>query len=120
MTRLQHRLWNSNRKRWLSLTSNYGTTVWINSELCGTQEYMELDRWTGCVDTNKNYIYENDIVSASIYTGELALLLNVYFEKGAFWINYPDGDTDRYVIGEFPGSLAIIGNTRENPEIQLD
>ena len=120
MTRLMHRAWNNDTKKWVHLTSNIGTTFWVNNDLVGAQDCIDLDRYTGADSTHCSSIFENDIVGANIYSGEIPLLLLVYFDKGAFWINYHDGESDRFVIGEFPGRLAIIGNTRDNPDIVLD
>ena len=69
-------------------------------------------------------IYESDVVEASIYSDEKPQELTVQWRKGAFVIDYEDSEYDCVVIGEFVGSLEVIGNIHEkdltgnqNPDI---
>jgi len=58
-------------------------------------------------------IWEGGIVKASIYQGEESQILPVYYDKGAFWIDYEDSESDRVPVGCFIGSLEVIGNIHE-------
>ena len=59
-------------------------------------------------------IWEGDKVKASIYQGEDPQILPVYYDKGAFWIDYKDSESDRVPVGCFIGSLEVIGNDEES------
>jgi hypothetical protein len=58
-------------------------------------------------------IWEGDIVKASIYQGEEPQILPVYFNDGAFWIDYEESESDRVPIGCFAGTLEVIGDIYE-------
>ena len=73
--------------------------------------------YTGLKDKNGVEIFGGDRVAAHIYGDEDPHNLEVYFKDGAFIINYEDSETDITAIGWFPGSLEVIGNIYENPEL---
>jgi hypothetical protein len=50
----------------------------------------------------KSWIYDDD-----------EQICTVYFNQGAFWIDHKDSEVDRFVIGEFPGSIEVIGHIHE-------
>jgi len=62
-------------------------------------------------------ICQGDMVEASIYCDEEPQVLEVIFRKGAFVIDYEDSESDCVIVGEFAGSLKIIGNKSDNPEL---
>lgn len=76
-----------------------------------------VGQYIGENDDNDNRIYENDIVKASIYCDEDPKILEVYFEDGAFWIDYKDDDSDRCLVATFVGTIEIVGNLTDNPEL---
>jgi len=71
------------------------------------------------LDSNKKEIYSEDIVEANIYSDEVPQILDVYYNDfmTAFVIDYVDSDSEVVPIGFFAGSLRIIGNSIENPEL---
>jgi hypothetical protein len=62
-------------------------------------------------------IWEGDIVEASIYEDEKPKILEVKNVDGCFVIDYESEDADIYPVGCFPGSIKIIGNIHENPDL---
>jgi len=94
------------------------------SRACG-DEYVKFDRiealmqYTGLKDRNGAKIFEGDIVKAWMYDDEFHIL-KIYFEDGAFLIDFQDSDSDLTTIGWFienGGNVEIIGNIYENPEL---
>jgi len=81
------------------------------------QSTGEMDRKRTPEFPKGQEIWEGDDVKASIYDDEEPQILTVYFEKGAFWIDYKESEFDRVPVGSFVGSLEIIGNihTEEKP-----
>jgi uncharacterized phage protein (TIGR01671 family) len=77
----------------------------------------EPQQYTGLRDKNGVRIFEGDIVAASIYRDEEPQVLEVEFRNGAFVIDYEDADSDVVNVGDFVGTLEIIGNIFENPEL---
>jgi uncharacterized phage protein (TIGR01671 family) len=73
--------------------------------------------WTGKKDIAKKDIYARDIVRAQIYRDEQAMILEVKWLDGAFVFDYPGDGFDYQNIGNFPGSLEVVGNLTENPEL---
>ena len=71
-----------------------------------------LESLTGEHDRNGKEIFEGDRVESMIYPDDLQKC-TVYFENGAFWIDHQDSEVDRFVIGEFPGAIEIIGHIHE-------
>jgi len=59
-----------------------------------------------------------DIVSAGIYYDEGPRILEIYYDRGGYWIDYKGEGYDRVLVGEFMGSLEIIGNIHQNPELK--
>jgi len=85
------------------------------------QEIIARCEYTGEMDSKRTpefpkgqEIWEGDTVKASIYKDEEPQILPVYFDKGAFWIDYEDSESDRVPVGCFVGSLEVIGNIHDN------
>jgi hypothetical protein len=76
----------------------------------------EVMRYTGLKDKNGKEMCEGDIVRANIYTDD-HLYLEVYYHNGCFIIDYKDSEADYFCVGDFPGSLEVVGNIYENPEL---
>jgi len=78
-----------------------------------------VGQYTEHLDSNKKEIYSKDIVEANIYSDEVPQILDVYYNDfmTAFVIDYVDSDSEVVPIGFFAGSLRIIGNSIENPEL---
>ena len=98
MKELKVRIWDEDNK-WFE----YPDTLELNIGL-------EYQLFTGRRDKSGKDIYEGDIVAASIYSDEKPQILEVEFRNGAFVIDYEDSESDVVNIGEFVGSLEIIGN----------
>lgn len=62
-------------------------------------------------------ICEADIVRASIYSNEEPQILEVKFVGSAFIIEYEDSESDTVLLSEFVGSVEILGNIYEHPEL---
>ena len=70
-------------------------------------------------DINGKEIYENDIVTANIYADDISLCTVKYDANFcAFIIEYRDSEVDYFLIGEFPGTIEIVGNIYENIELK--
>jgi uncharacterized phage protein (TIGR01671 family) len=76
--------------------------------------YMQF---TGLLDKNGKEIYEGDIVTASVYVDESEGPYEVEWLEGMFKIDYRDAEADYYPIGTFPGTIEVIGNIYESPEL---
>ncbi len=49
-------------------------------------------------------------MKASIYSDEEPQILQVHYRKGGYVINYVDSESDCVLVGEFVGTLELIGN----------
>jgi len=79
-----------------------------------------VGQFTGQMDSKRTEEYpkgqeicQGDMVEASIYCDEEPQELEVIFRRGAFVIDYEDSESDCVIVGEFAGSLKIIGNIHE-------
>jgi len=79
-----------------------------------TEEYPEGQEIYGSIPINGKISKGGDKVKASIYQGEEEQVLSVYYEDGAFWIDYKDSESDRVPVGCFVGSIEIICNIHED------
>jgi len=103
--------------------------IWMDSGTCdqfgllndadcvGGKDRFILEQFTGEIDRKRTpefpkgqEIWEGDNVKACIYQDEEEQILPVYYEDGAFWIDYKDSESDRVPIGCFIGSLEVVGN----------
>ncbi len=66
---------------------------------------------------NGQSIYKGDIVSASIYFNEEPQILEIKYVGTAFVIDYEDTESDTVLLSEFMGSVEVIGNTTDDPEL---
>lgn len=98
-----------------------------------TQRFMELgepiphlgegwqiigkDQFIGLKDRNGKDVLEADIVKASIYSDEPESILEVRYDGGCFVIDYHDSESDFVPVGWFVGSVEVIDNIHENPEL---
>jgi uncharacterized phage protein (TIGR01671 family) len=78
---------------------------------------VSRDQYICLRDANKREIYDGDIVKAWIYGDEKPQILEVHYEAGGFCINYVDADYDTVFVGCFAGTIEVIGNIHENPEL---
>jgi len=86
---------------------------------------IELEQYIGIKDRKRTKefpkgqdICGGDIVSAGIYYDEGPRILEIYYDRGGYWIDYKGEGYDRVLVGEFMGSLEIIGNIHQNPELK--
>jgi len=112
---IKYRIYNPIEKRMIEsgatptmLSSFFGVTSILH-----VAHKMKYQQYTGLLDLNGKEIYEGDIVDANIYADETPQTLTVEFRKGAFVIDYEDSEFDCFLVGEFPGTLKVVGNIYE-------
>ena len=76
-----------------------------------------VGQFTGLRDKNGKEIYEGDVVRASIYCDEDAQVLEVKYRGTGFVIDYRDSEADYFMLSDFPGTVEVLGNIYENPEL---
>lgn len=76
-----------------------------------------LCEWSGREDTEGVDIYEGDEVEAAIYVDETPQNLVVEYRDTCFVIDYEDSESDCVPVGHFVGTIKVIGNIHENPEL---
>ena len=114
MREIKFRAWDKERKEWQHFTlqeliTGQATIIW-----------PKLDDWcqyTGLMDRNGKEIYEGDVVRASIYCDEDAQVLEVKYRGTGFVIDYRDSEADYFMLSDFPGTVEVLGNIYENPEL---
>ena len=79
-------------------------------------EHSKKDQFTGLHDKDGKEIYKGDVVEALIYADEAPQILEIEFRNGSFVIDYEDSESDCVPVGNFVGTLKIIGNIYDNPE----
>lgn len=77
----------------------------------------DLMQYTGLRDRHGKEIYEGDVVRASIYCDEDAQVLEVKYRGTGFVIDYRDSEADYFMLSDFPGTVEVLGNIYENPEL---
>ena len=89
-----------------------------NWKKVSTNDRFIINQFTGEADTHDNDIYKGHILRCSMYADE-EKILPVYFEGSSFWIDYDDGEWDRFVLSEFIkiGRVEIIGDIHTTPEL---
>lgn len=124
--RFMFRVWDKSNKEWAqdftlsqdgNLLCDNGTTLFVPSEFVGMQ-------CTGMKDKDGRYIYEGDYVEEEypkfydINKYEtLSRIGHVYRAEVGFCIDWNEGYINFYK--GFEGTLKVIGNIYENPEINL-
>ena len=78
---------------------------------------QEYEQFSGEKDTNKVEIFDGDIVEAYIYGDEVSQVLPVEYRGSSFLINYEDSESDCVPVDLFAGTLKVIGNIHEHPEL---
>ena len=76
-----------------------------------------VTQYTGLKDSQGRMIFKGDIVEASIYADEKPSILEVYWSKGCYVIDYEDSESDYIPIGWFTGEIKVVGNIFENSEL---
>ncbi len=95
-----------------AIKHGYHGTAWTDDAKAGT-----LMQFIGLKDKTDKELYSGDIVSASIYADEEPQILEVIFRDSSFLIDYEDSESDCVPVALFVGTLEIIGNIHENPEL---
>lgn len=97
------------------LSYNFKTNEYeiVNSQGVWPVTGESVGQSTGEKDCNKAEIFNKDWVKANIYSDEEPQILQVYYRKGAYIIDYKDSESDCVMIGEFVGSLELT----DNPEL---
>jgi len=116
MNKNKFRAWDSNFKKWIRLNGSIGNSFWREGELCGAQEYILFEQYTGLKGKNGTEIYEGDIVKLDSWEG----VQQIVFIEGAFCL----ADKHGWYVGDIhyinhadKNQATIIGNIRENPEL---
>ena len=122
MREIKFRAWNFITKSMIDLKQI--TPLAINMDVNGLfipfSDELHLMQFTGLHDRNGKEIYEGDIVKLSIYTEEEPTISEVeWTEIGGFCVDYNDGEADFFMIGDFPGTIEVIGNIYENAELAV-
>ena len=115
MRQIKVRAWNKKTNSWI---------YWVVSEdcMCDLLIYEFIDKeslgqYIGQKDCEGKEIYGGDVVEASIYADEIPQILTVEYRETCFLIDYKDSESDCVPVGSFVGSIKIIGNIFENPEL---
>jgi uncharacterized phage protein (TIGR01671 family) len=124
MRNIKFRAWDKDNKKiydWKHIYNIYrrvddsiGVTIALDNGASFKLINVKLLLYADSKDKNGKEIYEGDIVRANIYIDD-HIYLKVYYHNGCFIIDYKDSEADYFCVGDFYGSLEVVGNIYENP-----
>ena len=76
-----------------------------------------VGQYIGIKDYEGKRIFEGGVVKAWIYSDEKPSILEVRADHGCFVMDYEDSESDFIPVGWFAGSVEVIGNIHDNPEL---
>ncbi|MDU2048647.1 MAG: YopX family protein [Clostridium perfringens] len=91
-----------------------------DNSLTDTLEMIELMQYTGLKDKNGKEIYEGDILSIKIYSGDKVIVEGktvVEFKDGCFGVIWGHDKAFLSLNSFFKAKFEVIGNIYENPEL---
>ncbi|MDK0941198.1 YopX family protein [Clostridium perfringens] len=91
-----------------------------DNSLTDTLEMIELMQYTGLKDKNRKEIYEGDILSIKIYSGDKVIVEGktvVEFKDGCFGVIWGHDKAFLSLNSFFKAKFEVIGNIYENPEL---
>ena len=115
MREIKFRAWNSIDKKmvgWCSLKHSFDAFI--------KSKHYELMQFTGLTDKNGVDIYEGDIVQGHFYdTDEWKDIAGITYcdHRAKFVFNDGNGEQDAFIDDINTGTLEVIGNIHQNPEL---
>ncbi|MDH5083522.1 YopX family protein [Clostridium perfringens] len=91
-----------------------------DNSLTDTLEMIELMQYTCLKDKNRKEIYEGDILSIKIYSGDKVIVEGktvVEFKDGCFGVIWGHDKAFLSLNSFFKAKFEVIGNIYENPEL---
>lgn len=91
-----------------------------DNSLTDTLEMIELMQYTGLKDKNRKEIYEGDILSIKVYSGDKVIVEGktvVEFKDGCFGVIWGHDKAFLSLNSFFKAKFEVIGNIYENPEL---
>jgi len=127
MKEIKIRAWDKMRKRMIyppgPCDSNPGPGITLDGRMYihGVYQDLVLLPWTGLIDKNAEEVYEGDILGGNLEGGWIEFCdtcKNFQYHLG-YGCSACEGDVHWYELVEENGSLEIIGNIYENPDLKV-
>ncbi|HFD2052565.1 TPA: YopX family protein [Clostridium perfringens] len=118
---IKFRVWSEKNKKMLEIQKHsfktgksmpYGYNI--------AYDFGELMQYTGLKDENEKEIYEGDILSIKIYSGDKVIVEGktvVEFKDGCFGVIWGHDKAFLSLNSFFKAKFEVIGNIYENPEL---
>lgn len=81
-----------------------------------SRDHYEVMQYTNVNDKNNKSIYEGDIVNGAVFDTTICCG-TIDFWNGGFWIHPIVKFTNWVPLHDWKGSIFVIGNIHQNPEL---